>query len=70
MTPESIGLARNTLVLGKHSGRHAFDLRLTEMGFALSEEERSRAFERFKELADRKKPSRRWTSKRCSATPS
>jgi len=55
MTPESIGLARNTLVLGKHSGRHAFDLRLTEMGFALSEEERSRAFERFKELADRKK---------------
>jgi len=55
MTPESVGLAQNMLVLGKHSGRHAFDLRLAEMGFQLSDEERSRAFARFKDLADRKK---------------
>ena len=55
MTPESVGIAQNTLVLGKHSGRHAFDARLAEMGYAMPEEERARAFERFKDLADRKK---------------
>ncbi len=55
MTPESIGLASNRLVLGKHSGRHAFSQRLTELGYELSDEEINKAFERFKDLADKKK---------------
>ncbi len=55
MTPESIGLSQSTLVLGKHSGRHAFRARLEEMGYHLSEAETNRAFERFKSLADAKK---------------
>ena len=55
MTPRSIGLAENRLVLGKHSGRHAFESHLREMGYALAAAELDRAFERFKELADRKK---------------
>lgn len=55
MTPESIGLAKSTLVLGKHSGRHAFRARLEEMGYRLSDEEIDRAFDRFKILADAKK---------------
>lgn len=54
-TPESIGLSRNKLVLGKHSGRHAFKERLKILGFNLSEEELEKAFERFKALADKKK---------------
>ncbi len=55
MTPESIGLAVNNIVLGKHSGRHAFVQRLEEMGYHLCDNEINRAFERFKVLADRKK---------------
>lgn len=55
MTPESIGLSQNSIVLGKLSGKHAFEERLKEMGFNLSPEEVSRAFEKFKELADKKK---------------
>jgi 2-isopropylmalate synthase len=56
MTPESIGRASNELVLGKHSGRHAFRDRLAELGFAAIEgEELERAFKRFKDLADAKK---------------
>ena len=55
MTPESIGLSENILVLGKHSGRHAFEERLKSMGFKLDEEHLSYFFEKFKELADRKK---------------
>jgi 2-isopropylmalate synthase len=55
MTPESIGLSRNSIVLGKLSGRHAFEERLKEMGYNLSPEEITRAFEKFKELADKKK---------------
>jgi len=55
MTPESVGQKQTTLVLGKLSGRHAFDDRLKEMGFSLSKEEIDSAFIRFKELADRKK---------------
>ena len=55
MRPEDIGLVRSSLVLGKHSGRHAFRDRLTQMGFELSDEELNRAFERFKHLADQKK---------------
>jgi len=55
MTPESIGLNKNKLVLGKHSGRHAFVARLTELGYELNKEDIERAFVRFKALADQKK---------------
>ncbi len=55
MTPESIGLSKSKLVLGKHSGRHAFRKRLEEMGHRLNDEEVNRVFERFKVLADAKK---------------
>ena len=55
MTPESIGIPQSTLVLGKHSGRHALRDRLKKLGFELSEEELNVAFKRFKDLADKKK---------------
>ncbi|WP_422443571.1 2-isopropylmalate synthase [Thermoanaerobacterium sp. DL9XJH110] len=55
MTPESIGLASNRIVLGKLSGRHAFSQRLKELGYELPDEEINKAFERFKDLADKKK---------------
>jgi len=55
MTPESIGRASNELVLGKHSGRHAFRDRLLELGFDIEGENFERAFRRFKSLADAKK---------------
>jgi 2-isopropylmalate synthase len=55
MEPESIGLNRSRLVLGKHSGRHALKAHLEEIGFDLSVDELSSAFERFKRLADKKK---------------
>ncbi|MCZ6464789.1 MAG: 2-isopropylmalate synthase [Proteobacteria bacterium] len=55
MTPESIGRASNELVMGKHSGRHAFRERLLELGYELEDEEFQRAFKRFKDLADAKK---------------
>lgn len=55
MTPASIGRASNELVLGKHSGRHAFRDRLEELGFAVEGEAFQRAFKRFKDLADAKK---------------
>jgi 2-isopropylmalate synthase len=55
MTPESIGLSQNKMVLGKLSGRHAFEERLREMGYSLTAEEITTAFEKFKELADKKK---------------
>ena len=55
MTPESIGLSRNRMVLGKLSGRHAFEEKLKEMGYNLSPEQIAMAFEKFKELADKKK---------------
>ncbi len=53
--PETIGLSQTKLVLGKHSGRHAFRERLKELGYELSPEELNKAFERFKRLADAKK---------------
>jgi 2-isopropylmalate synthase len=53
--PESVGLISNKLVLGKHSGRHAFKTRLNELGFDVTEEELNKAFERFKRLSDQKK---------------
>ena len=55
MTPASIGLSDNRLVLGKHSGRHAFKERLKKLGYNLSDEEVEKSFERFIELADKKK---------------
>lgn len=53
--PESIGLHCAKLVLGKHSGRHAFKTRLQELGYYLPDEKLNSAFERFKRLADQKK---------------
>lgn len=55
ISPESIGLKSAKLVLGKHSGRHAFKARLSELGYDLGPEEIESAFERFKHLADQKK---------------
>ncbi len=55
MTPESIGLIRSTLVMGKHSGRHAFRTKLKELGFDLGDNALNDAFRRFKDLADKKK---------------
>jgi 2-isopropylmalate synthase len=55
MRPETIGLIKTHLVLGKHSGRHAFRDRLKQIGYELTEEELNRAFERFKRVADQKK---------------
>jgi len=55
MTPETVGLDRSRLVLGKHSGRHAFRVRLEQLGFELDEEAVATAFKSFKELADKKK---------------
>lgn len=55
MKPETIGLNRNKLVLGKHSGRHALRDRLKNMGYDLSDEEVTLVFTKFKELADKKK---------------
>jgi 2-isopropylmalate synthase len=55
MDAESIGLSEGSLVLGKHSGRHAFRSRMAEMGYNLEDDEVNKAFIRFKELADRKK---------------
>jgi len=55
MTPESVGIHVNNLVLGKHSGRHAVGQRLEELGFVLSKEELDRCFEEFKVVCDKKK---------------
>ena len=55
MRPEDIGIYQNRMVLGKHSGRHAFAERISELGYRMSEADISEAFERFKALADRKK---------------
>jgi 2-isopropylmalate synthase len=55
MTPESVGLQKSELVLGKHSGRHAFKSKLEEMGYSLGDNAFQDAFNRFKDLADKKK---------------
>jgi 2-isopropylmalate synthase len=55
MSPELVGANRSTLVLGKHSGRHAFNERLQKLGYILSDEELEKAFLGFKEIADKKK---------------
>jgi 2-isopropylmalate synthase len=55
MSPEMIGLKESTLVLGKHSGRHAFREKLIDIGYELSDEQVNTAFSKFKDLADKKK---------------
>jgi 2-isopropylmalate synthase len=55
MTPESLGIPRNKMVLGKHSGRHAFEQRLTDLGFHFEAARIQELFAQFKMLADRKK---------------
>ncbi len=55
MTPDSVGRASNELVLGKHSGRHAFADRLRELGYDTEKVDVNEAFRRFKQLADAKK---------------
>jgi 2-isopropylmalate synthase len=55
MTPESIGLIKNKMVIGKHSGKHAFKDKIESLGYELSGEEIAKAFQEFKKLADNKK---------------
>lgn len=55
MTPQSVGIKHSTLVLGKHSGRHALKQRYTELGYQLSAEELERAYIVFSKIADEKK---------------
>ena len=55
MTPESVGIQTNQMVLGKHSGKHAFSERLKELGYELTDDQIVDAFGRFKELCDKKK---------------
>lgn len=55
MTPESIGLTKNTMVLGKHSGRHAFEDKVKQLGYSLTKTELDIAFKKFKDVADKKK---------------
>jgi 2-isopropylmalate synthase len=60
MDAESIGLTANALILGKHSGRHAFVDKLRELGYSLESAELNKAFFRFKELCDKKKEVSDW----------
>lgn len=55
MTPESVGVSKTSLVMGKHSGRNAFRSKLRELGYELGDNQFEDAFNRFKALADRKK---------------
>jgi 2-isopropylmalate synthase len=55
MSPEAVGITKNKMVLGKHSGRHALEERLQDMGYTLSRETLDRVSEEFKKLADFKK---------------
>ena len=55
MTPESVGINTNKIVLGRHSGRHGLKVRLEQLGYTISEEELQRIYNSFTELADKKK---------------
>jgi len=55
MTPESIGLVGSRMVLGRHTGRHGFADRCKKLGYKLSKEELERAYQRFLQVADKKK---------------
>jgi len=55
MSPERVGVPRNMIVLGKHSGRHALEARYRELGYTLSREQLEKVYVKFLEVADRKK---------------
>ena len=55
MTPESVGVSESNLVMGKHSGRHAFKQKVIELGYSVGDNAIEEAFENFKSLADKKK---------------
>lgn len=55
MTPESVGFKTSNMILGKHSGRHAFEERVKELGCNLDDVKLNEAFKKFKDLADKKK---------------
>ena len=55
LTPESVGISKNQLVLGKHSGKHALVARIKELGYELNDEQIGETFIKFKELCDKKK---------------
>ena len=55
ITPESVGISQTSLVMGKHSGRHAFREKIKALGYELGDNQLQEAFTRFKDLADRKK---------------
>ena len=55
MRPEDVGVSKTSLVMGKHSGRHAFREKLKELGYELGDNALNEAFQRFKDLADKKK---------------
>ena len=55
MRPETVGVAQSNLVMGKHSGRHALQVRLQELGYQMSDADLNQVFSRFKEVADKKK---------------
>lgn len=55
MNPAMVGITRSNLVLGKHSGRHAFRSKLEDLGYVLTDKELNKAFARFKKLADKKR---------------
>ncbi len=55
MKPETVGISKNNLVLGKHSGRHALNAHIQQMGYNLSDDELNTVFKKFKNLADKKK---------------
>ncbi len=69
MTPESVGVPANNLVLGKHSGRRALEQRLVELGHTLTREQLDEVYHRFTELADRKKIHLRPGPARPAANP-
>ncbi|MGK9477496.1 2-isopropylmalate synthase [Melioribacter sp. OK-6-Me] len=55
MTPESVGIPKNNIVLGRHSGRHGLKVRLQELGYKVNDEELQNIYKAFIELADKKK---------------
>jgi 2-isopropylmalate synthase len=55
ITPELVGVSSNRMVLGKHSGRHAFRDKIKELGYTATDEQINKVFKAFKELADKKK---------------
>ena len=68
MKSTDVGIPQNTMVLGKHSGKHALREKLESMGYELSDEELEGVFVRFKDLADKKKISPAATLRPWSST--